>query len=63
LEINGEQYVAKELVDIGEGRCKVPAESAARFLVSDLVRLKRMDHFQRLFKALAIQKGVQIESE
>ena len=62
LNIHGKEYVAKKLVDIGEGPGEVPIHRAAALLIADLIRLKRMEHFGNQFKSLAIQQGIQITS-
>jgi hypothetical protein len=62
LKIDNQDYVAKQLVDIGEGRSGVTVWDAASLLMADLIRLKRMEHFATLFKTVAMRRSVQITS-
>src|ERR1700683_2535760 len=45
LVIDDTDYVAKKLVNIGDNSGDVDIEDAARLLMADLIRLKRMAHF------------------
>ena len=58
--IGGVEYVAKKLVDAGQGHGKVTLEEANNLLTSDLVRLKRMAVFTDTFMARAIRAGAEI---
>ena len=58
--INGEQFVAKKLVDTGNGRGHVPLPEAVRFLSADLVRLKRMEYFAKAFFTRGVQEGAEL---
>jgi hypothetical protein len=49
--IEGEQFVAKKLVDTRNGRGRVSLPEAVRLLLADLVRLKRMEYFANAFFA------------
>lgn len=58
--IEGEQFVAKKLVDTGKGRGHVPLPDAVRFLSADLIRLKRMDFFAKAFFTRGEQDGAEL---
>jgi hypothetical protein len=58
--IKGEQYVAKKLIDTGNGRGRVPLSEAVRFLSADLVRLKRMEYFTKAFFMRGEQEGAEL---
>lgn len=62
--IGNNQFVAKELVDIGHGRGRdITAEKSASFLLADLIRIKRMNYFAAGFGAHADREGAEIECE
>ena len=54
------EYVAKKLVDAGQGRGKVTLDEATDLLTSDLIRLKRMVAFTSTFMARVIRMGAEI---
>src|ERR1700679_2573761 len=58
--IKGEQFVAKKLVDTGNGRGHIPLPEAVRFLSADLVRLKRMEYFAKAFFTRGEQEGAEL---
>jgi hypothetical protein len=58
--IEGGQFVAKELVDTGNGRGNVSLPEAVRFLSADLARLKRMEYFAKAFFIRAEQEGAEL---
>jgi hypothetical protein len=58
LVIGGLEYVAKKLVNSGQG--KVTLDKANDLLTSDLIRLKRMAVFAGTFIARAIRAGAEI---
>jgi hypothetical protein len=60
LVIGGMEYVAKKLVNSGQGCGKVTLEKANDLLTSDLIRLKRMAVFADTFVAHAIRAGAEI---
>lgn len=60
LEYNNQRWVAKKLVDIGQGRGSVTLEQAERFMIAELIRIRRMDYFMTSFKALAGDRGAEI---
>ncbi|KIM59691.1 hypothetical protein SCLCIDRAFT_27100 [Scleroderma citrinum Foug A] len=61
LIIDGKEYVAKKLVNIGQGCGEVISTSeACQYLVLDLIRLKRLDYFSLRFRDYAMQKGADI---
>ena len=47
--IDDREYIAKELMDVGNGRGELALEEALTYLSADLVRLKRMAYFARSF--------------
>ena len=47
--IEGDQFVAKKLIDTGNGHGHVSLPEAVQFLSADLVRLKRMEYFAKAF--------------
>jgi hypothetical protein len=57
--IAGEEFIAKELVDVGRGHGDVTLDEAVQFLSADLVRLKRMDFFAKDFFARVAQEGAE----
>jgi hypothetical protein len=58
--IGGEEFVAKKLVDIGNGRGRVPLPEAVRLLSADLVRLKRMAYFAKAFFIRGEREGAEL---
>jgi hypothetical protein len=60
LVIGGLEYVAKKLVDSGQGCGKVTLDKANDLLTSDLIRLKRMAVFAGTFMERAIRVGAEI---
>ena len=61
LRIDGKEYAAKKLVNIGNGRSNcIPISDAIENLTADLIRLKRMAYFASRFKLLAQDYQVQI---
>ncbi|KAN0109248.1 Protein kinase-like domain containing protein [Russula decolorans] len=58
--IAGEQFVAKKLIDTGNGRGHVPLPEAVRFLSADLVRLKRMEYFSKAFFTRGEREGAEL---
>lgn len=58
--IKGEQFVAKKLIDTGNGRGHVPLPEAVQFLSADLVRLKRMEYFAKEFFTRGEQEGAEL---
>jgi hypothetical protein len=60
LVIGGMEYVAKKLVNSGQGSEKVTLDKANHLLTSDLIRLKRMAAFADTFMARAIREGAEI---
>ncbi|THH30819.1 hypothetical protein EUX98_g3365 [Antrodiella citrinella] len=60
LVISGSTYVAKKLVDIGNGRSSdIGFTDSLKFLSLDLIRLKRMAHFMGKFQSVAAEHGVE----
>jgi hypothetical protein len=60
IVIDNGEFVAKKLVDIGNGRETLTITKQCELLTADLVRLKRMAYFARLFVNTAVQKAVEI---
>ncbi|KAI1791947.1 hypothetical protein LXA43DRAFT_1135462 [Ganoderma leucocontextum] len=61
LQINGQAYVAKKLVNVGGGRSEhIPISQAVNALTADLIRLKRMAYFDKKFKLLALEEGINV---
>lgn len=61
LQIGGQAYVAKKLVNVGSGRSEdIPISQAINVLTTDLIRLKRMDYFAKKFKSLTLDEGIDI---
>ncbi|KDQ58251.1 hypothetical protein JAAARDRAFT_193673 [Jaapia argillacea MUCL 33604] len=58
--IKDEEFVAKKLVNIGEDSEDITTEKAAKLLVADLVHLKRMAYFAKVFFSLAGRLGVEM---
>jgi hypothetical protein len=58
--IEGERFVAKKLVDTGNGRGHVPLPETVRLLSADLVRLKRMEYFTKAFFARGEQERAEL---
>ena len=59
--IEDKAYVAKKLVNAGEGRsADIPLSKASSILTADLIRIKRMAYFADKFKAAAYDQGVDI---
>jgi hypothetical protein len=61
LRIDGDKqiYVAKKLIDIGQGRAAEVSHTTARDLLGgDLVRLTRMGSFRDEFFKFASEKGI-----
>lgn len=54
------EYVAKKLVNSGQGCGKVTLDKANELLTSDLIRLKLMASFAATFMARAIRAGAEI---
>ena len=61
--IKGEQFVAKKLVDMGNGRGPVPLPEAVRLLSADLVRMKWMEYFAKAFFARGEWEGTELSCE
>ncbi|KAN0111405.1 hypothetical protein V8E52_008561 [Russula decolorans] len=53
-------FVAKKLIDTGNGRGHVPLPEAVRFLSADLVRLKRMEYFSKAFFTRGEREGAEL---
>ena len=60
LIINGEQFVAKKLVDTRKGCGNLSLPEEVRFLSANLVQLKRMDHFLKAFLLRAERESAEI---
>ena len=61
LQINGQAFVAKKLVNVGGGRSeKIPIAQAINILTADLIRLKRMAYFAEKFKSLILDEGLDV---
>ena len=60
LVIDDMDYVAKKLVNIGDNSGDVDIKDAARLLMADLIRLKRMAHFSKGFTARVAMFGAEI---
>jgi len=58
--IKGEQFVAKKLIDTGNGRGHVPLPEAVQFLSADLIRLKRMEYFAKAFFTRGEREGAEL---
>ena len=58
--IEGEWFVAKKVVDIGNGHGNVPLPEAVWLLSADLVWLKWMDYFAKAFFAHSEQEGAEL---
>lgn len=58
--IEGDQFVAKKLIDTGNGRGHVSLPEAVRFLSADLVRLKRMEYFAKAFFTRGEREGAEL---
>jgi hypothetical protein len=58
--IGGEEFVAKKLVDTGNGRGHVPLPEAVWLLSVNLVRLKRMVYFAKAFFICGEQEGAKL---
>jgi len=61
LVIDDEDFVAKKLVNIGNDKPgDVDIEDAARLLMGDLIRLKRMAYFSKGFIVRAARVGAEV---
>ncbi|KAI1785491.1 kinase-like domain-containing protein [Ganoderma leucocontextum] len=61
LRIDCNPYVAKKLVNVGNGRSdSIPISTAVNMLTADLVRLKRMAYFAGKFQSAALDQGIEI---
>ena len=58
--IEGDQFVAKKLVNTGNGRGHVSLPEAVQFLSADLIRLKRMEYFAKAFFTWGGQEGAEL---
>ncbi|KAG1782532.1 kinase-like domain-containing protein [Suillus placidus] len=58
LIIENQEYVAKKLFDVGQGRGQLTIQDACKFLTADLIRLKRLSYFETKFTQQVIQEGV-----
>ncbi|KAG0692692.1 kinase-like domain-containing protein [Suillus ampliporus] len=58
LIIENQEYVAKKLFDVGQGRGQLTIQDACKFLTADLIRLKRLSYFETKFTQRVIQEGV-----
>jgi hypothetical protein len=58
--IEGKQFVAKKLVDVGNGCGNVSSLEAVWLLSADLVQLKWMDYFAKAFFACGEQEGAKL---
>ncbi len=61
LHIGDRQYAAKKLINVGEGpNHSIDIDQSVRILQADLVRLKRMQHFTKLFMHKAMDQDVDV---
>ena len=61
--IKGEQFVAKKLVDTGNGQGHVPLPEAVLLLSVDLVQLRQMEYFAKVFFTWGEQEGAELTCE
>ncbi|KAF4586440.1 hypothetical protein EYR38_010716 [Pleurotus pulmonarius] len=62
LTIAGRQFIAKKLVNIGDGLTtgRVEPDVASKYLTTDLIRLTQMRYFANLFIKHADERGVEL---
>lgn len=61
LQIDGCQYAAKKLINVGKGLgVNIDITTSVRVLSADLIRLKRMDYFAKRFVQAALECNVHI---
>jgi hypothetical protein len=58
--IEGKRFVAKKVVDIGNGCGNVPLPEAVWLLSADLVWLKQMDYFAKAFFVCGEREGAEL---
>lgn len=65
MTIAGRPFIAKKLVNIGDGLTtgRVEPDVASKYLTTDLIRLTQMRYFTNLFIKYADERGVELARE